>query len=229
MDGLHVLAVDDHAGHVVGVGAAGQVIDGRGRAQRRVLAVQVVGDDEHHGHLPDRGHVQRLVEGADVGGAVTEEGERDVRLAAELEGHGGADGDGHAGTHDGVGPDVALGGVDQVHRAADARWSSRWRGPSARRTRPRAACPGRAPRRDLGRCWSGHRPAASAAIAPTETASCPWHRCVVPWMRPAMNSSWTLSSKQPDHQHLAVPLEAAAIGFRHRLLRSFGARTATAA
>ncbi len=33
-----------------------------------------------------------------------------------------------------------------------------------------------------------------AAMAPTETASWPWHRWVVPWMRPPMNSSWTFSS-----------------------------------
>ncbi len=120
MDGLDILAVDDAPGHVVGLGPPGEVVDGRGHAHRAVLAVEVVGDDEDDRGRPDRGHVQRLVEGADVGGPVTGEGEGHVRLGPQPEGHGRPDRDGQARADDGVGPDVALAGVDEVHRAAEA-------------------------------------------------------------------------------------------------------------
>jgi len=39
------------------------------------------------------------------------------------------------------------------------------------------------------------KPGAMAPIAPTQTASWPWQRCVVPCTRPCMNSSCTFSSK----------------------------------
>ena len=182
----------------------------RGRGpQRAVLAVQVVGDDEHDRRLPDGGHVERLVERADVGGAVAEERERDVGLALHLEGDGRADRDRQPGAR---------------------RW--RWRRccpceksircidpptpPEPPVERPissanadlRAPCPGRAPRRGRDRCWSGRRPGCIAAMAPTETASWPWHRCVVPWIWPAMNSSWTFSSKSRIRTIGPVPVEA---------------------
>ena len=96
-------------------------------------------------------------------------------------------------THDGVGTDVAQRGVDEVHRAADALGAT---GGAAHELRE----PG------LGLHAQGERLAVAAigvglditlgmaAMAPTETASWPWHRWVVPWMRPPMNSSWTFSS-----------------------------------
>ena len=119
MHGPDVLAVHDDAGHAVGIGPSGQIVERCRGAQRAVLAVQVVGDDEDHRRLPDGGHVEGLMEGADIGGAVTEERERHVRLALHLEGHGRTDRDGQAGAHDGVRADVALAEVDQVHRPTD--------------------------------------------------------------------------------------------------------------
>ena len=129
------------------------------------------------------------------------------------------DRDGRTRAHDGVGTDVAVGGVDEVHRAADALGASRSSGPSAPRTRSRASCPAPAPRRGRGRCWSGRRPSASPRSNPTETASWPWHRCVVPSMRPPMNSSWTFSSKRRMVHHLVEPADppvSAGRGVGHR-------------
>ena len=93
---IHVLAVDDDAGHAVRIGTPRQVDRRGGRHLGAVLAVQVVGDDEHHRRLPDGRHVERLVERADVGGPVPEERERAERLVLELERQRRTDRDGQA-------------------------------------------------------------------------------------------------------------------------------------
>ena len=92
--GFDVLAVDDAAGDVVGLRTLREVVDRRRGAHRRVLAVQVVLDDEDDRRLPHGGHVERLVKGADVRRPVTEERERHLVLAPELGRKRGADGDG---------------------------------------------------------------------------------------------------------------------------------------
>ncbi len=60
------------------------------------------------------------MEGADVGRAVAEERERDVRLVAKLEGEAGAGDGGQAAADDGVRAEVAAREVVEVHRAAVA-------------------------------------------------------------------------------------------------------------
>src|ERR1044072_3345595 len=60
VDRVDVLAVDDHARHPVALRAIGDVIDRHRVAQRRVLAVEVVLDDEDDRELPGRRHVERL-------------------------------------------------------------------------------------------------------------------------------------------------------------------------
>ena len=79
------------------------------RPQRAVLAVQVVGDDEHDRRLPDGGHVERLVERPDVRRPVAEERQSATfGLLLHLEGDRRADRDRQPGADDGVRADVAL-------------------------------------------------------------------------------------------------------------------------
>ena len=200
-------------GHPERIGAPGEVVDRRRRPQRAVLAVQVVGDDEHDRRLPDRGHVERLVERADVRRAVAEERQRDVRLAA-------ASGRrpprrprsaGPAPTM-AFAPMLPLREVDQVHRAADAAGAAGRAAHELREGGLGLHARARAPRRGRGTCWSGRRPGCIAAMAPTETASWPWQRCVVPWICPVMNSSWTFSSKSRMRTIVLVPVEAVGRG-----------------
>src|SRR5258708_140681 len=70
-----VPAGDGGGGVCPGGGAARGVGPRRYRADRRVLHVQVVLADEQHRQGPDGRDVERLVEGADIGGAVAEEGD----------------------------------------------------------------------------------------------------------------------------------------------------------
>ena len=115
----HVVAVDEHAGHAVGRGAVGgRVGDGGDRRDRGVLHVAVVLAHEEHRQLPDRGQVERLVEGADVGGAVAEERDRDLRRTPQLRGPGGAVGHRQVGADDGVRAEHPVVGLGEVHRAA---------------------------------------------------------------------------------------------------------------
>src|SRR5215472_5948345 len=83
VDRLHVVAVHHHRVEAVGGGPVRGGPRHRGhRADRGVLHVLVVLADEDHRQLPHGGQVERLVEGADVGGAVTEEADRDLTGAA---------------------------------------------------------------------------------------------------------------------------------------------------
>ena len=72
----HVHAVAAHPGHAEALALALQVGDGGVAAQRRAHAELVVGDHEDDRQPPQRGEVQRLAEGALVGGAVAERAER---------------------------------------------------------------------------------------------------------------------------------------------------------
>lgn len=85
---------------------------------RRVLHVQVVLADEQHRQLPYGGQVQGLVEGADVGGSVPEEGDRELSGPAEFRRPGGADRHREVGADDGVGAEHERVGLGEVHRAA---------------------------------------------------------------------------------------------------------------
>ncbi len=94
------------------------MLDRRHVADRRVFHVEIVLADEDDGQLPDRGEIQRLVEGADIGGAVAEEAGRDVVLALVLRAPGGAAGDRQMRADDGVGAHHAVLDRGEMHRAA---------------------------------------------------------------------------------------------------------------
>ena len=96
----------------------GRMLDRGHAADRRVFHVEIVLADEDHRQLPHRGEVQRLVEGADVGGAVAEEADRHVLVAFVLRAPGGAAGDRQMRADDRVGAHHAVLGGGQVHRAA---------------------------------------------------------------------------------------------------------------
>src|SRR4029078_7570408 len=70
------------------LGPLRQVLDRKLLRRRRRLGPVVVLADEDRGHAPELREVQRLVEGADVRRAVSEERDCDARLAAKLEGEG---------------------------------------------------------------------------------------------------------------------------------------------
>ena len=83
--GQQVHAVDVAAGDAVGGAALVEVLD-RGRAvEGGAHAVAVVLDDVDDRQVPQRAHVQRLVEGALVDGAVAEEAEHDLVGAAQAD------------------------------------------------------------------------------------------------------------------------------------------------
>src|SRR6185312_13644833 len=80
----------------------------------------VVLADEDGLRLPELREVERFVEGADVGRAVAEEGDRDAWLVPHLEGEAGAGDRRQAATDDRVRTQVAALEVVEVHRAAVA-------------------------------------------------------------------------------------------------------------
>ena len=113
-----IVAVNGDAGYVVGRAAIGDVLDGLVAILAHGNAVVVVLADEDNGELPDRGHVQRLMESALVGGAVAEEAGTDLIGAADLGGQARADRDVVARAHDAVGAQDAQVSIRNVHRAA---------------------------------------------------------------------------------------------------------------
>ena len=94
------------------------MLDRRHLADRGVFHVEIVLADEDHRQLPHRREVQRLVEGADIGGAVAEEADRHVAVALVLRAQGGAAGDRQMRADDGVGAHHAVLGRGEVHGAA---------------------------------------------------------------------------------------------------------------
>ena len=78
----HVHPVTAHPRDAEALALALQVGDGGVAPQGGAHPELVVGDHEHHRQAPQRGEVERLAEGALVGGAVAERTERDVVLAA---------------------------------------------------------------------------------------------------------------------------------------------------
>ena len=95
-----------------------RILDRGDVADRRVFHVEVVLADEDDRQLPHRREVQRLVERADVGRAVAEERDRDLVGPAQPGRPRRADRHRQVGADDGVGPEHALVGLGQVHRAA---------------------------------------------------------------------------------------------------------------
>ena len=107
-------------GHAVRRGPVGDVLDLHVLGLRGELGVAVVLADEQHRQAEHGGHVGRLVEGADVAAAVTEERGDHRVLAAVGAGERGAHGDRDAGPDDAVGAQHAARQVVDVHAAAAA-------------------------------------------------------------------------------------------------------------
>ena len=91
---------------------------GRHLADRRVFHVEIVLADEDDRQFPDHREIQRLVESADIGGAVAEEADRHIARAEILRPPGGAAGDRQMRADDGVGAHHAMLDRGQMHRAA---------------------------------------------------------------------------------------------------------------
>jgi len=120
VDRLDVLAVDLHGRHAECLRAFRQILDGQLLLGGRGLRVMVVLADEDGRHRPQLREVQRLVERADVRRPVAEERDRHARLAAHLEGEGGADDPRQATPDDRVRAQIPALHVIEVHGAAVA-------------------------------------------------------------------------------------------------------------
>ena len=149
-------------------------------ADRRVLHVLVVLAHEHDRRLPDRGHVEGLVERADVGRPVTEEAGRDLARLPVLRGPGRPERDRQVGTDDGVRAHRPVLHAGQVHRAALAPEEAGRRGRTARRRSAPSARPGPACGCGRDTCRTCSRPRASPRPrrrrpppGPRRDASCP--------------------------------------------------------
>src|SRR2546423_5265712 len=94
------------------------MLDGGYRSYRRVLHVLVVLADEDHRQFPDDSRVERLWEGADVGGPVPEETYRDLSGLANLCRPGSPCRDRQMGSDDRIGAHRAMLDIRQVHRSA---------------------------------------------------------------------------------------------------------------
>ena len=195
--GVDVVAVDDDRLEAVGRRAVrGRVLHRGHVADRGVLHVLVVLADEDDRRLPDRGHVERLVEGADVRRAVAEEADRDLAGLAVLRGPRRPQRDRQVGADDRVRAHRAVLDAGQVHRAALAAEQARSRGRTARRRSAPSAR--RGPACGCGRdtCRTCSRRRASPRRTPAATASWPTPRWVVPRTRPSKKSSWARTSKK---------------------------------
>ncbi len=119
VDDVGVVAVDDDPIQPVRRRTVRGRMLHRGHApDRRVLHVKVVLADEDHGQLPHRREVQRLVEGADIGGAVAEEADRHIVVTPVLSPPRCTAGDGEVRPDDRIGPHHPMFGGGEVHRAA---------------------------------------------------------------------------------------------------------------
>jgi hypothetical protein len=87
-------------------------------ADRRIFHVEIVLADEDHRQLPHHGEIQRFVEGADIGGAVAEEADRNVLLSLVLRAPSRPAGDRQMRADNGVGAHHAVIHRRQMHRAA---------------------------------------------------------------------------------------------------------------
>ena len=114
-----ILAVDDHAGHVVALGAVGDILHGGGGTIGGGGGPAVHLIDEDDGEFPGGSHIRGLVEGAAVGGAVAEEHDGDgIVLQNHLVGQGRAGGEVIAAADHTVGAEHADGEIRDVHAAA---------------------------------------------------------------------------------------------------------------
>src|SRR5579875_2439930 len=99
VDGEHVLAIDGGGGDAERLGASRQVLGPQRVLDRGRLGIAVVLAHEDHGQLPDRAHVQALVDQPLPHGAIPKEGHRHLVGAARPGREGGAQGHGHPGSN----------------------------------------------------------------------------------------------------------------------------------
>src|SRR5690606_40678396 len=116
----HVVSVDLLPRHPVGGSSSNDGTTGGRAVHRHRHPVLVVLAHEHHRQIPDRGQVQRFVEGAFVGGSVAEEAGDDAVAPLHPLTEGGSGGDGHRPGHDSIGTQVPGGYVGDVHRTTPA-------------------------------------------------------------------------------------------------------------
>src|SRR5206468_5370155 len=117
VDGQHVATVDDEARHAVGPGVDGNIDTGMLHGHRVVRRVLVVLTHEDDGQLPHRSDIERLVELALGGRAVTKEAHGDVAGALELGGEGCPAGNRQATSDDAIGAQHPHREVRDVHGA----------------------------------------------------------------------------------------------------------------
>jgi hypothetical protein len=116
----HVVAVHDHAGHVVGRRVRRDVRARVLHADGVVGGVLVVLADENDRELPHRRDVEGLLELALGGGAIAEEARGHIAPLLQLSGQRGATRDGQPAAHDAIGPQHPHGEVGDVHGPAPA-------------------------------------------------------------------------------------------------------------
>ena len=115
-----IVAVDGDARHAVGGRAIGDVRHRRCVFVVRAFAVAVILAEEYHRQLPQRGHVQRLMEGPDVGRAIAEGADRHAPVIAQLRGQRESVCDRQPAADDARGHHDAGRRIGDVHRAAFA-------------------------------------------------------------------------------------------------------------
>ena len=118
VDRHNVIAIHGNAGNAVSCPAIRHILDGLMARLAHGNAIIVVLTNENDGELPDRGHIQRLVEGALIGRSVAEEADANLIGSPVAGGKACAYRDVVTGTHDTVGTQNALVGVGDVHGAA---------------------------------------------------------------------------------------------------------------
>src|ERR1019366_2528726 len=91
-----------------------------GFGEMGVLVVHVVLADVDHRQLPQRREIHDFVKRALAERTFTKKADRDLMGAQMFCGEGGAGGDTDASAHDGVGPEVAGGGIGDMHRSTFA-------------------------------------------------------------------------------------------------------------
>ena len=120
VDRDHIVAVDRDPGDAVGPRALGHVGVAGGVVERHLGGVHVVLADVDHRQIPDRGHVDPLVEGAVVDRAIAEEADADPVAFQQLEAVAGAGRLQDVRSDDAGGAHQADFGREEVHAAAAA-------------------------------------------------------------------------------------------------------------
>jgi hypothetical protein len=115
---LRIIAVDGDAAHAVRRGAIGDMGDGRAVLVARALRKAVILAKENDRQLPQRRHVERLVECPDVGSAVAEIAQRHAAIALQLRRQREAVGDRQTAPHHAGGHHDSGLRISDVHRAA---------------------------------------------------------------------------------------------------------------